>query len=238
MNYVSAIKLDTVGLADSLSFPMGKPDKGLHLTMRSLVNGQEYSMDSSLVWHEGILGCARNAQDGRSVVICNKEHTARLHEYIEKAQTYGGTAMVESLGADTCERNARGVEFEHTDGNTKLVVDTVLNTYCVCGKLGSVAWRKSSRSDSIELSTLYEFLGVLSNELGINLMSYEQVQFYSRLTSYTTTIRFKQTVEAKRYLTKMAFDVLRPQKSSNSGSMGWMSNLFKWLAVAVEGSNP
>ena len=209
MRYVSSITVKGRGRADSLTFPTGYPGRGIEITTTDLNTGAVSMLSAKQVGEENVLGCAKNVIDGTSAVIRYSEHQARLHSYLESAIMTAGTDALNATGADICEKSTRGVELEEHAGNKRLVVDTVMTTIGVCGLSGSVAFSKTGYSGNIRICPLYDFLCEISKEFGVSLMRYEEVQLYSRLASYTTTIRFSQTPEAKRFLTKMTINAFR-----------------------------
>lgn len=213
MNYISAIQMPEHGCVDSWTFPMGHPGRGVQVTVTNIETSKSSVLDSVGLLNMDCLGYARNSMDGISAIVRYDEKSARLFRYIDEAATVSGTDAVDFTSADFCNMKRGGNEVVKATGNANLAVNTDMNTYSVCGKFGSVGVELLG-SGYFNVYTLYDILGILCRQSGVNLLSYERIQLYSKFASYTTTFRLSQSHEAKRFFAKMAIDVAKSRESA------------------------
>lgn len=141
-------------------------------------------------------------------MVCLTDKTAKLHRYITDATTTGDRSEILN-NADCCTLNGVNTVTMKNPGSTALDIHTVDDTILVGGKLGSVAMRQTGYIGKVVIMSMYDLLGSLCRELGLNVMKYETIQLYNGRTCYTTVIRLLHSQESERFFTKMYLDVTK-----------------------------
>lgn len=136
---------------------------------------------------------------GPGAVVLHDALSAGLFKYVNSARTILCKTDEDSRNKDIIgynvfdvTKNLRGcsvLELQMRD-HIMTLSDTV------------VSW--STWSGTLEtLHTLYHTLIYMCRETGVNLMSYKEVRFCTIDTRFCTIIKFSQTPQAQRFLTKM-----------------------------------
>lgn len=142
---------------------------------------------------------------------CAVEHThktALLHKYIEWAETDVYHDIRPLPKADRLYYGTNIMEREDSD-----TLDIIMGDYRVvlCGAIrGSVVvWRGPSPKQyqlgcgQPVFMTLYDMLIKLCRYTKVNVFQYREIQFSSAKLRWYSYLKFKQTDEARRFLTKM-----------------------------------
>lgn len=210
MRYVSEIIAHPEGQVDKMKYDMWVTEPKYTAKLVDLETGAEELVDGkSVMGMSDILGFSDRALPAKHVVLTHNPKSALIYRFIEEAHSYPLGGGVSYDHADVCVQYADGLT-DHTGvsgGNRNLVVNTIIESIRVFGKLGSVVVREANFSGVWSTHTLYEALGMLCRETRLNLMSYETVQFYNQAQEYHTYIRFRHNADADRFFTKMYFDV-------------------------------
>lgn len=154
------------------------------------------------------LGVAVMPLESFVAAVCLTEKTAMLHQYIEfVSMTFGQPKEMHSY--DCCVMSA-GSSFGFVNKSSSgLIINTTNTAIKVAGFKGSVVTWSDRLRDSPKVMSLYDLLGEVCRETRLDVMKYEELRFVSELRGVTCIIRFKKSVEAKRYFTKMYLDVMR-----------------------------
>lgn len=206
MRYVSNVNIDFGGILGRARYRLiGEKDGDIVLSDGTVVFVQDIKFDDYLG-----AGPERNGLLG--VVVALAPHEALLHKYVLDCRTiYGAPEFMfpdEDLGV-ICEGALIGRGNNAWRGE-KLGLNTTNECIEVSGVQGSVAIRTESPADGFpKMYNLYQLLAQLCYETGINLMSYKRLRLYSPGRGYETIIHFDQSIEARRFFTKMYFEICR-----------------------------
>lgn len=155
------------------------------------------------------LGLGVDMEDGSVVAVKHTIKTANLHKHIAFAQTRICDPSAFTSGeaiAVLCEGHLVGMRDVCNDHRI-LAINTGSEMIKVTGLLGSVTMRQSAPCDTPSVWTLYDLLGALCSESDLNVMTWHMLRLYSQDRRYETVLRFSQTEKARRFFTKMYFDV-------------------------------
>ena len=158
------------------------------------------------------LGAGITRDNIYGVVIKLLPHEALLHSYIELVKTVFVSPEFRDADEDLgviCEGSMIGTGNNVWRG-IKLALNTTNELIEAIGVNGSVILRTDSPSDNMpRIYNLFGLLTQLCRETGLNLMSYKQLRLYSPGRGYETIICFDQSIEARRFFTKMYFAICR-----------------------------
>lgn len=137
----------------------------------------------------------------RHIAVPMTQKEALLHKYVEV-----NGRREEVLDSDFANfATDRGLN--HFEGTTALEIALLYERLSIFGTKGSIVmWRGKGTSGSTVIISLYDFLCYMSQMLKINIFAYECIQFCSEIHQSYWSIRLDQSVEAKRYFTKMWLD--------------------------------
>ena len=211
MRYISRITAVPEGLTSSLlHVSFGMDDERFSLVLHDMEKGTDEEVrPSSLPYRQGVLGYVEKIHHVGGVVVKHSEKTATLHKYIKGIGTKSGAPAMLLLSADSCSIYDRNVsETGRLHGRPTVAVNTYNTIFKVGGELGSVVVKQPG-GGSAEILTLYDTLGYVCSQIGLNLMTYNEIQLYSELYKYKTTIELEHSKEADRFFMKMFLDVMR-----------------------------
>ena len=205
MKYVSEITAEVGGNQPSMIYLLNKVDYiGSALVLDTESSGEERMTIRQLdSW--GTIGVGICGLSSEGSVVCHTKKTATLHHHIDAVRTKYGTPIL----VDDVERVFdNGAMAGYSKGRV-LYLDTGKTVLDIIGLRGSVCIWPGDSSKRLKVYTLYDALGCLCRNTGVNLMSYKELHLYSDVRRTTTTIELSDSAEAKRFFTKMYLDVLR-----------------------------
>lgn len=150
--------------------------------------------------------------DERTIGFC-KEHgilvsyttkEAMLHDYVSVADTVDSKPGFDFSGMDSASL-ASGTAV--IAGEDTIAIDTYDMYIRISGERGSVVSWQSGSGTGYQYITLYEALGRVCRELGINLFSYKRIFLFSQRRNYFSQVDLVHNQESDRYFIKMFLDV-------------------------------
>lgn len=207
MRYVSELQSDVFGQVPELIYLLNSVDRIGSAVVRDTESDYVETLDIRQLdsWETLGVGTVMMACEG--IVACHSKKTALLHHHIESVRSEHGVPIGHVDGSyDVRKRFLRGYK---TVGASEFIINTGDLVYEILGCLGSVCVRPGSVHNRSKACTLYELLGVLCHESGVNLLSYRTLRICNDLRRVTTTIKFYDCIETDRYLTKMYMDVVK-----------------------------
>ena len=202
MKYVSRIETAS-GERLSLIGQSNRFEKGTRVFITDTETGVTAPVANKRVRDLDCLGVAGDVASFSTAIVRYDKVSATLYKYVNEAYSCIGTDGVVFQGAD----NLAGQSVAKADGNTRIVIATSQDKYRACGKFGSVVAKQTGYNGQVSICTLYDLLGMLCRKYEMNLMSYEVIQLYSKLSSYTTTLKLSRSPEAMRFFMKMYLNV-------------------------------
>lgn len=211
MRYISKIEAVPEGLTSSLlNVSFGMDDERFSLVLHDMENGADEEVrPSSLMYRHGVLGYVESIRHIGGVVVKHSDKTAMLHRYLRRVNTKSRAPAMNLLRMDSYSIYDRNVGSRTKLCRSPIVAVNTFNTmFAVGGELGSVVVKQLG-GGSAEIMTLYDALGYVCSQIGLNLMLYDEIQLYSELYKYKTVIELEHSKESDRFFMKMFLDVLR-----------------------------
>ena len=178
-------------------------NRDFSVTVHDSESGADELIAGVLLQESDAWGYADIAVYGNPVVVRHTEKTALLHKYIDSIETEAGTGQVYLAGIDFGTWCSDKVIPIRGENNPVLAIDTKDDSICTSGVMGSVVSKQTGFLGGIKVMTLYDILIETCRALQADVMAYEVLIYHSPQSHYTTTIRFSQSQEAKRFLLKM-----------------------------------
>lgn len=145
-----------------------------------------------------------------ATLLVHNRKTAMLHRYVKSVVT-------EFHKVPVWRPDSKSDKAIHTAFDTDIYVNAKDRWWLDCSLRdnyivaltpdGGVCQWRSYGSDVYIRCTLYDLLVFMCRELHLNLMKYSEIQFGNEDAEVLTTLKLAQTDEAKRFYTKMMFDV-------------------------------
>lgn len=154
---------------------------------------------------EGIIGAWYDKEAHVGYAVCHTERSAKLCEFIESAETFNGVVSSVPHGDDTC-MIAKGRLYGFLDGSegtSKMLISTPVETIRFIDPAGQIV--QISADDKDKLITMYDLLLMLC-KTGHNFLKYQIIRIYNESTKVTSAVKFVDSVEARRFFTKMLLE--------------------------------
>lgn len=152
-------------------------------------------------------GLGVDSEDGTSFAVKHTAKTASLYKYVISASTRICDPHYSASGESVAVLSGGHLLSFRIGSDSNLDVCMTNELVKCLGPSGSVIVRQAAPFDIPNVFTMYEFLGSLCHECGRNLLIYDTLRLYSPDRRFETIIRLSQTAKAKRFFTKMYFDV-------------------------------
>ena len=210
MRYIRYISLYGKGNVPELKRYLMPFGDEIVVTVHNTETDEDEVVDARDLPNLGCYGFSDNVAETCYAFVTLDEKSAMLHRYASAKTTWRGALDVNLLEADVCSWNLWDTSPSSQGmGHDTLIIRVGGDIVSASGRDGSVIGKQVDFLDDVELSNLYDFLGLVCRELGMNVMAYKYVKFYSKSKSCLTTVTFDQSAEAKRFYMKMYLDVVK-----------------------------
>ena len=206
MLYVSELQSDVFGQVPELIYLLNSVDKIGSAVVCDTESSHSETIGIRQLNSWEVLGVGATVSKCEGAVVCHNKKTALVYKHIESVRTEFG-AQVLHAGFMTRKGFVRGCA---SDDGLAFTLSTGDSVYEILGCTGSACIVPGSVNNRSKVCTLYDLLGTLCKESGFNLLRYRTLHILNDYRRVTTTIKFKNCVEADRYRTKMYLDVMKP----------------------------
>lgn len=216
MQFIKSIISSSQGSVPYFSYPAWFVDDvftefGLTVVVHDTITGRDTALDTPFMLGSEIFGFGVDPHGAREYLVCYDSKTVKLHSYITEVEC--GISEGERIGYVSEDKlllkNDKVFHKNLGRENRSLVISTVDEVVQLFGVGGSIAVRDFSDDRDSEVITPYELFRNISRISGINLFAYERIQFYSVKYRKWCKLRLDQSVEARRYFTKVWLDMTR-----------------------------
>ena len=205
MKYISEIPMQNGISASNLFY---KPGCQFTVVVSDMCGGESALVDSSKVDGRKIIGVAPTGYSREHVILRHDVKSVALYQHIALVRgNLDLLSCVDYTSADMLDIGADGVVKKKLLGYKDLII-RLLQVPAVRGLHGSVASLSYVFAGKVDYYTLYDFIALFCEKSGVNLMKYDSVYISCRGDD-AVQIRFKHTVEANRFFTKMWLDIVR-----------------------------
>ena len=209
MRYISKIDYNWGAVLGRARFRVIGSDEGT-VTVHDDSTGNDEVISIRQLCCSDYYGAGIERDNSFYVVVKLSWRDVLLHKYIDEAKTEFCHPEFEKSNEDLgviCEGALIGVGNRPWSGE-HLALNTTNECIELIGTGGSVVLRTDSpKDDKPRIYNLFGLLVQLCRETEINIMSYKSLRLYSPGRGYETRIKFTESVEARRFFTKMYIEI-------------------------------
>lgn len=207
MRYIAEILSGGVSV-DSLTFPISS--EGVKVLIRDTYSGAAEWVALGDTIEDDVLGIHVDySENGARHVLKLSHKEAIFQSYVERCKTYGKGHAVFGEADQYYLESKQGFVVTSVGSRVANVLSAIeaIDALGCAGCIINTVYRWDS--DKPPYTSLYNFIGNACRTIGVNLLQYELLQFSTIMGDSVTDVKFMQTPEARRFLVKASFDMMR-----------------------------